>query len=280
MMHAHRFPARPGRLLLAAWLITSMTSPSQAEVPLDTTVATVNGQAITGFELLIERDRRSQARRLASEPDDDTALTKQLVQRKLLADHARSLGLAERDNVQRVLVAAQDEALARLYADLVAPKWEPSKKDIREYYDAHPALFAKRRIYALQELQLQPSFSNEAELTKAVRKATSLQDLTMRAAELKLGPYTVQSTAQAAENLPLTIVDDMAAKADGTIFMKRTQSGGFAVVHIMGSRTQPVSYQDAEANIRQFLRHELRQAWMAEQIQVLQRDARVSTTGP
>lgn len=79
-----------------------------------------------------------------------------LIHQSLAVQRALQLDLDRDPKVQLQLDLARREVLARAYLERVgAAAVAPDADAVRRYYDEHPALFAKRRIFQLQEIAIE-----------------------------------------------------------------------------------------------------------------------------
>ena len=71
-----------------------------------------------------------------------------------LAAQALARHLDRAPAVLQALEAAKTEVLARAYLDeLGRSQPEPSAVEVRQYYSAHPELFAERRVFTLEQIE-------------------------------------------------------------------------------------------------------------------------------
>ena len=79
-----------------------------------------------------------------------------LVEQQLLKQQALNAKLDIDPRVQQAIESSKDQFLAQAYLEQLmqkAPK--PSSSEIDAFYKEHPELFENRRIYRLQELEIQ-----------------------------------------------------------------------------------------------------------------------------
>ena len=140
--------------------------------------------------------------------------------------------------------AARREIISRAYLEKIgegAPK--PTPAEIKAYYEKHPALFAERRIYNLQEVDIEaaPAQVEALRATLASAKTFSVFVDYLKANNIK---FQGTEGVRAAEQLPLASVEQFAALKDGqAVFAARPN--GARVIHLAGSRSQPVDLEAA-----------------------------------
>jgi EpsD family peptidyl-prolyl cis-trans isomerase len=175
-----------------------------------------------------------------------------LIDQQLARQQAVENKLDRSPEVMQTLEAAKTEILARAYlARIVAAQPKPMPAEIKSYYDQHPALFAQRRVYSIEEISLPTQPGLAASLLEETAKARSLQDV---AAWLKSQniQFTANSGVRAAEQLPFEYLEKIQAMKDGEsqVFELR---GGIQVIRVVASKPIPVNEVNATPKIQQFL---------------------------
>lgn len=175
-----------------------------------------------------------------------------LIDQQLARQQAIENKLDRTPDVLKILETARTEILARAYvAHISAAQPRPTPEEIRKYYNEHPALFAQRRVYSIEEISLPAREGLAAALREQAAKARSLQDI---AAWLKTRniQFTANSGVRAAEQLPFEYLEKMQAMKDGEsqVFELR---GGIQVIRVVASKPAPVNEAGAAPKIQQFL---------------------------
>lgn len=194
-----------------------------------------------------------------------------LVDQQLLMQKAIADKLDRDPKVVQTLEAARRQVLAQAYVEkITAGAAKPSEAEIREYFDKHPELFAERRIYRLQELSVQVTPENVAQVSE---KLASVRNLNEFVEWLKANniPARGGQSVKAAEQLPLEVLPRLHALKDGQAI---TLSGNntLNIVYLAGSQTQPVNLQQATPMIERYLLN-ARKRQVAEQELKRLRDA-------
>jgi EpsD family peptidyl-prolyl cis-trans isomerase len=112
----------------------------------------VNGDEISIHQVeLAMQARAATSPAVAASAATSTTLAT-LVDQELLAQAARQEGLDRDPKVIQLMEAAKRQVLAQAQQERIGARaTDPSSDEIDRYYDAHPELFAKRRLYLLQE---------------------------------------------------------------------------------------------------------------------------------
>lgn len=174
---------------------------------------------------------------------------------QLLANAAVDAKLDQQADVAAQLEIARRNILARAYVNKVSAGL-PALTDgeIRDYYDKHPALFSKRRIYRLQEIAMSAPRERIAAIQEAFRSLHTFND---RAEWLKKEavPFTVGVAVKPAEELPADLIVTMLEMNDGSSFDLPT-ANGLTTVQITGIEEKPLSLAQARPYIERFVSNE------------------------
>jgi EpsD family peptidyl-prolyl cis-trans isomerase len=180
--------------------------------------------------------------------------------------------------VVQAIEAARREIIARAYLDKIAqgaPK--PTPAEVKAYYDAHPALFAHRRVYTFQEIAVVVPPEQADAVRARLEQAKDLPEFTswLNSAGYR---YTVNEATRGAEQLPLANLDRIAAMKDGESLVQPTPSG-LNVVYLATSRVEPVDAQHASAAIEQFLLNERKRKLIEDDRKALRANAKIEYLG-
>lgn len=194
-----------------------------------------------------------------------------LVDQQLLMQKAIADKLDRDPTVVQTLEAARRQVLAQAYVDKVtAGAAKPSEAEIKDYYDKHPELFSERRIYRLQELSVQVTPDNVAQVREKLAGVRNLNEFVewLRANNI---PARGGQSVKAAEQMPLELLPRLHALKDGQA-LTLSGTNTLNIVHLAGSQTQPVSQQQATPLIERYLLN-ARKRELAEQELKRLRDA-------
>lgn len=197
----------------------------------------------------------------------------EVLQQKALADKL------DRDPmVVQSLDAARRQILAEAYMSrkLGAPV-EPSDAEVTDYFNQHPELFVNRKIYRLQEISIKaPKDKHEAIRAQLVASKT-LQDF---AAWLKAENLPVKAAqgVKTAEQLPLEMLPKLAQMPDGQAMVVNTPDGLMVIV-LVGSRSQPVTLEQAKPAISNLLQGQARQKAAKAELDTLKAAAKIEYMG-
>ncbi|HUP06259.1 MAG TPA: EpsD family peptidyl-prolyl cis-trans isomerase [Caldimonas sp.] len=201
-----------------------------------------------------------------------------LIDQELEVQKATDQKLDRDPRVVQALEAARRDVIARAYLDKVAqgaPK--PTPAEIKAYYDEHPALFAKRRVYTFREVAVVAAPAQVDTLRSKLDAAKNLPEFVsyLKANDFR---YAENEVTRAAEQLPLTNVERIAAMKDGESLFTPTPNGA-VVLYLASSRTDPVDEQRAAPAIEQFLLNERRRKLIEDDRRALRNNAKIEYVG-
>ena len=240
----------------------------------DTVVAKVGDEVISAFEL-----DRAMARlgpmNAAEAAQARGKVLGALVDQHLVSSAARNarfdrvpeVALAMQQAQRQVLVEAYME---RLFKDI--PK--SSNEEIRDYYNRHSELFAQRKVFRVQELELQPAPARVAGVEAQLKKSRSLSEfidwLGAQGIDVKSGV-----AVRPAEKIPAPMLAQLLKMKDGQVIMVPTGGDRFSVLQLQGSQAQPVSLDEAKDAIDHLVQFEKRTTLLDTGIRKLRSSAKV-----
>ena len=202
-----------------------------------------------------------------------------LVDRQLAVQQALGNKLDRTPNVMSAIESARSEILARAYLEqLVASQPKPTPKEAKDYFIAHPELFAQRRLFNLQEIIIT---SARPELLPAIKeqvaKGHSMTELAawLKSSDIKFGS---NGGVRAAEQIPLEILPKVHALKDGqTLVMEDALA--INITHLVASQAQPVDEATALPRIQQYLANKLGKDAALKEVAALRERARIEYMG-
>ena len=205
-------------------------------------------------------------------------VVRNLVEQEVLVQKALADKLDRDPMVVQALDAARRQLLAEAYMSrkLGTPA-EPTDAEVLAYFDANPDLFAKRKIYRLQEISIKaPQDKHEAIRAQLVASRT-LNDfvewLKAEKYEAKVG-----QGVKPAEQLPLAMLPQLAKMPDGQAMVVNAPDGLLVVV-LADSQTQPVTLEQAKPAIVRKLQVDARQKAAKAELDALKAAAKIEYVG-
>jgi EpsD family peptidyl-prolyl cis-trans isomerase len=241
------------------------------------TAAKVNKDEITVHQInfVLQQQR-------GLKPEQAEAATKQILERLIDQQLALQKGddlKVDRDpRVVQQLEAARREILARAYLEKVGESAvKPTPEDVHKYYEERPALFKERRIYNIQEIAIEAKPEQVEGLRQKLSSSKNIAEFVefLKASEIR---FSGNQAVRAAEQLPLNSLDAFARMQDGQAAVVPS-ANGMQVVVLAGSRSQPLSEDQARPAIEQFLLNERKRKLVEEDIKSLRAAAKIEYVG-
>lgn len=265
-------------VIASALVIAGCGDKSKSEAKASQAAARVNDEEITVHQInqLLERQQ-------GIKPEQAEAASRQalegLIDQQLAVAKAEEKKLDRDPQIVALLDSTRRSILARAYVEKAsaAGAGTPSAEDVRKYFDAKPALFAQRKVYALQEFTVPASADQTKELIAKLKTTKSAQDFgeVLKASGVK---FTANQTTQAAESLPLGIIEPLSKVDDGEALYITAQDG-FKALLIVASKSQPVTFEQAKPAIEQYLTVERRREFAQKELKALRAAAKIEYIG-
>jgi EpsD family peptidyl-prolyl cis-trans isomerase len=249
--------ARVGAVALAAMAVALLSGCGQkkevgpVDVPGSEVVAKVNGDELTAGQLTIALQKQRGTR-----PDAGDAASKQvldqLIDEQIVAQKAIATKLDKDPKVVQQIEAARRDILARRFIEAAAETaGKPAEDAVLKFYDSRPTLFAQRKIYTLQRLDIQAPDNRRTEVDAHVQSLKSSGELTDWLKSQKLA-FTTRQEQDASEQLPSPVLDKVATLKEGESMVVPSQLGVSALT-LISSASAPKTLADARPAIEQFL---------------------------
>lgn len=175
-----------------------------------------------------------------------------LIDQQLAVDQATESKLHRSPDVVAQLEAARREVLARAYLQqLTGTVPKPTPDEVKKYYQDHPALFAERRVFNLQEIRVPKAIGIVDDLKKMAEQARPIEEVAgfLRTRNVQFGGGSATRTA---EQIPLELLPQVHALKDSQSTV--VQSGdSVTFLRVASSQQVPVSESVATPGIAQFL---------------------------
>lgn len=175
-----------------------------------------------------------------------------LIDQQLAVDQATENKLHRSPDVVAQLEAARREVLARAYLQQITgamPK--PTPEEVKSYYDTHPALFAERRVFNLQEIRVPVATDVLKDLTSMATQSRPIDEVAsmLRTRNVQFGGGSATRTA---EQVPLELLPRLHALKDGqSLVVKNGDAATF--LRVASSQQIPVGETAATPGIEKFL---------------------------
>lgn len=261
--------------LLAAALLAACGGGSGAKA--SQTAAKVNKEEITVHQINFVLQRQPNVK-----PEQVDAASRQILERlidqELAVQKAQDLKVDRDPRVVQQIETAKREIIARAYAERIGETAsKPTDQEIKQYYNDKPALFAERRIYNLQEINIEAKPDQFEAIRAKLQGAKTLPEFleSLKSDNFKfVGSQIVRS----AEQIPLNNLDAISRLKDGQ-FIMNGQPNGLTVLFLAGSQRQPATEAQARASIEMFLLNQRRAELVAKDIKTMRDNAKIEYVG-
>ena len=241
------------------------------------TAAKVNKDEITVHQINFVLQQQRGLR-----PEQAEAAGKQVLERlidqQLALQKADDLRLDRDPRVVQQLEAAKREVLARAYFEKMRESAaKPTAEEVEKYYNDKPALFKDRRIYSLQEITIEAKPEQVDTLRAKLTEAKTVNDFIeyLKANDIH---FAGNQAVRAAEQLPLQSLEAFAKMKDGQAMMNQSATG-VQVIVLAGSRSQPVTLDQARPAIEQFLLNDRKRKLVEDDVKARRGAATVEYVG-
>jgi EpsD family peptidyl-prolyl cis-trans isomerase len=205
-------------------------------------------------------------------------VVKNLVDQEVVVQKALDDKLDRDPMVVQALDAARRQILSEAYMSRkLGTPVEPSDAEVTEYFNQHPELFSKRKIYRLQEISIKAPAEKHDAIRAQLGASKTLNDF---AAWLKAENFEtkVAQGVKPAEQLPLQMVAQLAKMPDGQAMVVNAPDG-LTVVVLADSQTQPVTQEQAKPAIVRMLQTQARQKAAKAELDTLKAAAKIEYVG-
>lgn len=241
------------------------------------TAAKVNKEEITVHQINFVLQRQPGLR-----PEQAEAASRQVLERlidqELAVQKAQEQKLDRDPRVVQQIEAAKREIIARAYAERVGESVaKPTNDEITQYYNEKPALFKDRRIYSLQELQIEAKPEQFEAIRAKLAAAKNLNEFAeyLKSADIR---FAGNQAVRAAEQLPLASLDAISKMKDGDS-MVSPNPAGITVLFLVSSRSQPVDEARARPAIEAFLLNQRRGEAVQKDLKALRDSSKIEYVG-
>lgn len=273
-------PVKPQLAITAA--IVAMLVSACDQKPGENQAATQVAVKVNGSEISVHQVNAVLSRAPALPPEQTSIARKEVVERlvkqQLAIDQATEKKLDRTPEVLTAIESAKREILARAYLDtIMASQPKPAPEEIKKYYDEHPQLFAKRRVFQLQELLVERKPEVLEVLRQMVAGAKNLDEMSAWLKTKKI-QFRGNVKISAAEQIPLEVLPRIAELNDGqSILLERPQA--VLVMRVVASQAAALDEAAASPRIQQHLANERGQQAIDAELNRLNAAAKIEYQG-
>jgi len=205
-------------------------------------------------------------------------IVRNLVDQEVVVQKALADKLDRDPMVVQALDASRRQILAEAYMSRkLGTPTEPSDAEVSEYFNQHPELFSKRKIYRLQEISIKAPKDKHDAIRAQLGASKTLNDFAewLKAENL---PVKAAQGVKPAEQLPLQLLSQLAKMPDGQAMVMNAPDGLMVVV-VAGSQAQPVTMEQAKPAIVRLLQTQARQKAAKAELDTLKAAAKIEYVG-
>jgi EpsD family peptidyl-prolyl cis-trans isomerase len=279
-MHAFRFKKLFS--LLAAALAVAIPLAGCSGDKADGKPATQVAAKVNGAEIFVYQINSVLAKATGINNENAPRARKEvldrLVDQQVAVEQAIAKKLDRNPEVMFNIEAARREVLARAYLDqIAAAQPKASDDEIKRYYDENPNLFAKRRVYNIQELAIAKTGEPLDDLKALVDSGKPMEEIAGWLKSKNI-PARGSAGARSAEQLPLELLPKLAQMKDGQAVLIDGPQQVF-VMRVVASQSAPVDEAAAKPRIQQFLQNQRGSKAVADEIKKLREAAKIELVG-
>ncbi|WP_431263481.1 EpsD family peptidyl-prolyl cis-trans isomerase [Roseateles chitinivorans] len=261
--------------VLAAAVLAACGGGSGAKA--SQTAAKVNKEEITVHQINFVLQRQPNVK-----PEQVDAASRQILERlidqELAVQKAQDLKVDRDPRVVQQIETAKREIIARAYAERIGETaTKPTDQEIKQYYNDKPALFADRRIYNLQEINIEAKPDQFEAIRTKLQAAKTLPDF-LEALKSDNFKFVGSQIVRSAEQIPLNNLDAISRLKDGQ-FIMNGQPNGITVLFLAGSQRQPATEAQARPSIEMFLLNQRKAELVAKDIKSMRDNAKIEYVG-
>lgn len=215
-------------------------------------------------------------------PETAPAVRKQvldkLIDQQILVEKANKESLDRTPEVIMAMEAAKKEVLANAYLQkLVATSSKVNDTEVKKYFNDHPALFTKRRIYTFDDIGLEKNDAVVSMLKEQVAKQKSMQDIASYLKDNSI-KYSSGSFTRPAEQIPLTMLPKLENASEGdTVVVEAGNS--VHLIHITKAESSPIDLAAATPFIKNFFYNSRGKEIVDEKMKKFRQEAKVEYVG-
>lgn len=205
-------------------------------------------------------------------------ILEKLIDQQIVVEKALKDNLDRTPEVMLAIEAAKKDILARAYiSKLVSSSVKISDQEIKQYYEEHPGLFSKRRVYNLQDIGFEKNDQVLSEVKEEIAKQKTIQEIadSLKSKGIKIsgGTYT-----RPAEQIPLEALPSLQDLKEGqtTVF----EIGNAAhVIRLVKAQDAPVDLQTATPLIKNYFMNVKGKELIGEEMKRIRQQAKIEYVG-
>jgi EpsD family peptidyl-prolyl cis-trans isomerase len=128
----------------------------------------------------------------------------------------------------------------------------PTEQQISVYYQAHPLMFAERKLYHLQQLRIQSSAENQPALLEQLKQSDNIEAFVHWLDAQRIG-YDISDTVKAPEDMGANEQGMITKIKVGEAAILNQDQNGLSLVVLTATQPQPITLAHARLRIQDAL---------------------------
>ena len=201
-----------------------------------------------------------------------------LIDQELAVQKAQDQKIDRDPAVMQAIEATRRDIIARAYLErLTASVAKPTAEEVKKYHDNHPLLFAQRKLFDLQEVNVRATPEQLAPLSAKLNAVRSQDEAVAVLRGAGLTPDLRQSSL-APETIP-QLAERLAALPPGQPMLLNA-NGGLKIIFVTNTRPAPIGDAEALPRIEGFLHGEAKRQAADQDLKALRAATTIQYTGP
>jgi peptidyl-prolyl cis-trans isomerase C len=233
------------RMAAVLMLVMALSACGNKQKTASQSIVRVNDDEITVHQLNAELERVNSANVSKKEVLDG------LIARQLLIDQAEKKKIDRDPRVMQAIERAKEQILAQAYLQTKMNNMQkPSEKDIHDFYEKNPQLFAQRKQFDTRELNIDTR-DLTPELVAKMGSAHSLDEVQswLQAHQVK---FTAADVTRSSAELPIEVINAISKMPPGSLFTVK-QGDKSQLIELQEVRPVPLTQEAAHPKIVEFL---------------------------
>ncbi len=202
-----------------------------------------------------------------------------VIDQNLLLTAAKKAKLDRDPDVLQSLLASNKKILINAYlARQFTQLPPPSEAALQDYYQSHPALFAERKLYLLDQLSIQASEAQQTGLLARLSASATVGDF-IKWLKTQRIPYDEIHTVKAPEDMGSYEQTALLRSKVGEATILRQTQDAIDITVLTSTQPQPLAFDDVKLKIGQILAAAARQQKIAELTQSYRSQAKIEYVG-
>lgn len=198
-----------------------------------------------------------------------------VIDQNLLLEAAKRAKVDRDPHVLQSLLESNKDILIKAYLEQkITPPSPPTAAAILAYYQAHPALFAERKLYQLDQLDIQANQEQQKNLLAALRDSATIEDFIKW---LKTQRITFDDipTVKAPEDMSAQERDAFLTVKVGEATIMNQNPDGIGITVLTATQPQPLSLDNVRMKISRILSAEARRQEIAALTETYRQRAKI-----